>query len=108
MQDLQVSIGQVKRDISELVNRVAFGGERVILTSRGKAKAALVSMEDYERLTEANDRRVQGKLEAWMRASDQLVARIHGRQKDKPLDADSILAAARADLEDRHDFLRGD
>jgi antitoxin (DNA-binding transcriptional repressor) of toxin-antitoxin stability system len=32
MQDLQVSIGQVKRDISELVNRVAFGGERVILT----------------------------------------------------------------------------
>jgi prevent-host-death family protein len=48
----RVSIGEVKRDISELVNRVAYGGERVILTSRGKPKAALVSMEDYQRLQE--------------------------------------------------------
>ena len=47
---LQVSIGQVKRDISELVNRVAYGGERIVLTSRGKPKAVLVSMADYERL----------------------------------------------------------
>ena len=36
-----VSIGQVKRDISELVNRVSYAGERIILTSRGKPKAAL-------------------------------------------------------------------
>jgi hypothetical protein len=34
-----VSIGQVKRDISELVNRVSYAGERIILTSRGKPKA---------------------------------------------------------------------
>ena len=46
----QVSIGQVKRDISTLVNRVAYGGERIVLTSRGKPKAALVSMEDYQKL----------------------------------------------------------
>ncbi len=48
--DIRVSIGRVKRDISELVNRVAYRGERVVLTSRGKPKAALVSIEDYERL----------------------------------------------------------
>jgi prevent-host-death family protein len=48
---LQVSIGQVKRDISELVNKVAYGGERIVLTSRGKPKAVLVSMSDYEQLT---------------------------------------------------------
>jgi len=46
----QVSIGQVKRDISELINRVAYGGERIVLTSRGKPKAVLVSMADYEQL----------------------------------------------------------
>ena len=46
----QVSIGQVKRDISELINRVAYGGERIVLTSRGKPKAALVSISDYEQL----------------------------------------------------------
>lgn len=37
----EVSIGQMKRDISELVNRVAYQGERVILTSRGRPKAVL-------------------------------------------------------------------
>ena len=45
----KVSIGRVKRDVSDLVNRVAYGGERIILTSRGKPKAALVSMDDLER-----------------------------------------------------------
>ncbi len=47
---LHVSIGQIKRDISELINRVAYGGERIVLTSRGKPKAAIVSMADYEQL----------------------------------------------------------
>ena len=47
---IKVSIGQVKRDISELINRVAYGGEKIILTSRGKDKAAIISMEDFERL----------------------------------------------------------
>ena|SRR3990172_9087337 len=46
----KVSIDQAKRVILELVNRVAYGGEQIILTSRGKDKAAIVSMEDFERL----------------------------------------------------------
>lgn len=50
MAEIVVSIGQVKRNISELVNRVAYGGDRVLLTSRGKPKAALISIADYERL----------------------------------------------------------
>jgi prevent-host-death family protein len=45
----QVSIGQVKRDISELVNRVAFGKEHIVLTSRGRPKAVIISVEDYAR-----------------------------------------------------------
>jgi hypothetical protein len=43
---VEVNIGQVK-EMVELVNRVAEGHERIVLTSRGQAKAALVSMEDY-------------------------------------------------------------
>jgi prevent-host-death family protein len=45
---LQVSIGQVKHDLSELINKVAYGGERIVLTSLGKPKADLVSVSDYE------------------------------------------------------------
>ena len=50
MAEIRISIGQVKQDLSEWVNRVAYRGERIVLTSRGKPKAALVSMEDYEHL----------------------------------------------------------
>ena len=59
MAQTQVSIGRVKRDISDLVNRVAYGGERIVLTSRGRPKAAIVSIEDYQKL-EAE--KVQGAL----------------------------------------------
>jgi len=45
-----VGIADVKRSISTIVNRVAFGRERIILTSRGKPKAALVSIEDLQKL----------------------------------------------------------
>ncbi len=45
-----VSIAGIKRNISTLVNRVAFGRERIVLTSRGRPKAALVSVEDLWRL----------------------------------------------------------
>ncbi|MBC8265025.1 MAG: type II toxin-antitoxin system Phd/YefM family antitoxin [Anaerolineales bacterium] len=45
-----VSIAEVKRSVSTIVNRVAFGRERIILTSRGRPKAALVSIEDLQKL----------------------------------------------------------
>jgi prevent-host-death family protein len=47
---ITVGIAKIKRDISTIVNRVAFGQERIILTSRGKPKAALVSIEDLQKL----------------------------------------------------------
>ncbi len=50
-----VSISQVKRDISELVNRVTYGGERIVLTSRGHPKAALVSLADLQLLLASSD-----------------------------------------------------
>jgi len=45
-----VGIAEIKRSISTIVNRVAFGRERIVLTSRGKPKAALVSIKDLQKL----------------------------------------------------------
>jgi prevent-host-death family protein len=45
-----VPIGEAKTRLSSLVNAVAYGGERVVIESRGRPKAALVSVEDLERL----------------------------------------------------------
>jgi len=41
-----VSVAEVKARLSSLINSVAFGGERIIIQSRGRSKAALVSVED--------------------------------------------------------------
>ena len=45
-----IGIAEIKRNISTIINRVTFGRERIILTSRGKPKAALVSIEDLHKL----------------------------------------------------------
>ncbi len=94
----QVSIGQVKRDISELVNRVTYAGERIILTSRGKPKAALVSMEDYERLLNSESRATD--IKTWLAQTQALSKKIEKR-RGGPVDVDTILEASRSELEER-------
>lgn len=103
MSELLVSIGCVKRDISEIVNRVAYGGQRVVLTSRGKPKAALVSYEDYQRLQQAETDQSGARWAAWRAESQQLLADILARRAGEPLDLDALWQAARADLEARNE-----
>jgi prevent-host-death family protein len=103
---MHVSIGRVKRDISDLVNRVAYGGERIVLTSRGRPKAAIVSIEDYERL----ERTVEGALAdwaSWLAESRELDAGILSRRQGWPLDVDTLWQAAQAEREQRDEQTPG-
>ncbi len=102
-----VSIGEVKRDISELVNRVAYGGERILLTSRGKPKAVLVSIADYERLQAQEQQEAQVQWESWLQQARELNAEILRERNGAPVDVDSVVQAAKAELEERHDDLFG-
>ncbi len=51
-----VSTLKAREQFAEVVNRVAFGKERVVLTRRGKELAAIVPIEDVQLLTELEDR----------------------------------------------------
>ena len=101
MAAVRISIGRVKRDISDLVDRVAYGGERFVLTSRGKPKAAIVSIHDYERLEQEGIEKALGHWEAWLAESQKLTADILARRQGRSLDVDALWQAARADLEER-------
>jgi prevent-host-death family protein len=103
MAEIRVAIGQVKRDLSDLVNRVAYGGARIVLTSRGKPKAALVSFEDYQRLEQESASGALARWQAWLAESEELTADILERRHGVPLDVDNLWQAARADLEARDD-----
>jgi prevent-host-death family protein len=52
---IEISISKIKGSLSKYVNRTARTRERIIILSRGKPKAAVVSLEDLERLEELED-----------------------------------------------------
>lgn len=48
-------ISEARESFSTTVNRVAFGGERVVLTRHGRRVAAVVPIEDLELLESLED-----------------------------------------------------
>jgi len=52
----KISAADARKNLAHVVNRVAFGKETFILTRRGEALAALVSVEDLKLLQEMEER----------------------------------------------------
>ena len=50
-----ISISEMKDSLSEILNRVAYGQERIVVASRGKPKAAVISVDDLKLLEELED-----------------------------------------------------
>lgn len=61
----ELPITDAREDLAEVVNRVAYGHERVRLTRRGKPLAAVVPIEDVELLERLED---QADLDAMREA----------------------------------------
>ena len=57
----RISVSEAREDLSETLNRVAYGQERIVLHRHGKDVAAVVSMNDlvlFERLLEEYETRL--------------------------------------------------
>ncbi|MFB7775248.1 type II toxin-antitoxin system Phd/YefM family antitoxin [Streptomyces bauhiniae] len=52
----EIPVTQARAELADLINRVVYGGERVVVTRHGKPLVALVSADDLARL-EALDAR---------------------------------------------------
>ena len=53
---MTMSVAKIRDNMADALNRVAYGGERVILERRGKPVAVIVSMEDLTLLEELENR----------------------------------------------------
>ena len=53
---MEISITKIRDNLADALNRVAYGGERVVLQRRGKGVAALVSMDELAILEELENR----------------------------------------------------
>ena len=71
----RLSATELRKDAADILNRVAYGGDRVVLHRRDKDVAVIISVEDYallRRLEDAADltairksRTSRGKRVAW-------------------------------------------
>ena len=51
----RVSVTEARKSFSEFLNRAACGNEHIVVTSHGKPKAAVISIEDLRRLEGLED-----------------------------------------------------
>jgi len=54
--DAEVTTAAARKNFSDLINRVAYGKDRVVLTRRNKPLAAVVPIEDIALIEEIEDR----------------------------------------------------
>lgn len=51
----EIPVTQARAELADLINRVVYGGERVVVTRHGKPLVALVSAADLERLEQIEE-----------------------------------------------------
>ncbi len=68
-----MSVTKARSEFAEIVNRVAYGHERIVITRRGKNVAAVVPAEDMNLLEELEDRMDIEAAEKALAESDELI-----------------------------------
>ena len=52
---ITISTANARKNFAEIVNKVAYGTDPIVLTRRGREIAALVSMKEFELLRQIED-----------------------------------------------------
>ncbi|KKQ66440.1 MAG: Prevent-host-death family protein [Candidatus Daviesbacteria bacterium GW2011_GWA2_38_24] len=73
-----VTLKEVREQLSELVARVAYGNQKVVITKFGKPLAAIVNYDDYEKLMNPASRFTE---EEWEKGFE-LITKIQDTQKN--------------------------
>ncbi len=60
---MKINIRKARENFSEVINRVTAKGERIILTSRNRPKAAIVSLEDAMAIEDRSLRKAKRLLQ---------------------------------------------
>ncbi len=98
METQSVTLTELKQNLSEWVNRAAYGNLRIELVSRGKAKAALISVDDLRRLEALEQAHNQRELSVQQQRAALNEARILRERMpmaDAETDSTTILAELR-------------
>jgi prevent-host-death family protein len=51
----KLTVRELSRNLSEVMGRIAYGGERYVITKNGKHYVALISFDEFRKLEELED-----------------------------------------------------
>jgi prevent-host-death family protein len=100
-----VSIAEASRELSQLINRAAYGRDVVVLTSRGQPKAVLIGIEAFDQLIGMREHADQPLLpdaefrqkfraalaEAGYDSTEKIVALVREIRREKAVEAGRLL-----------------
>ena len=69
-QPAEIPATDAREQISEVISKVAYGGERVVITRNGKPQVAVVPIGDLDRLTQLDEQRDSRRRRAAQAVAD--------------------------------------
>lgn len=78
---MEVSVRQAGQTLSRLINQAIFEKRPIVITARGKSKAVLMSIEEYDRLTHPSGIKPEA-LEKARQLREALAAQVGVLQED--------------------------
>ena len=99
---MNVSVRQATRELSRLINLAFYGREHITISSRGKPKAVLMSVAEYDRLGSGRAGPDAVALSEARLLRDSFAARygtidvdlVRASRDEAPADGDSVLSDA--------------
>jgi prevent-host-death family protein len=104
MSETQMSLSDLRQQLSSAINRAAYGGERIVLVSHGQPKAIIIGIDEWRRVEERAAGE-QGNSENFTRVittTDQLRERIAQWQATHSVIAEPVEETLRS-LREGHD-----
>ncbi len=92
----EIPASEVRGQISEVISRVAYGGERVVISRNGKAQVAVIPLADLGRLEQLDEQREARRRRAAQAVADiQAASDRSGASKLTEEEIDAEIAEAR-------------
>ncbi len=110
MSTVEVTMTQLRQGLGELVNRAAYGGERIVLVSHGAPRAVIIGMEDLIHLEQSaqQGRSVQeGRYTEALAGAHIVRERIQQWQTENHVEPQSVTELLRELREERDDEILG-
>jgi prevent-host-death family protein len=107
--EIEVTMTELRQDLGHLVNRAAYGGARIVLVAHGQPKAAIVGFDDLARLKNLEDEATAEHENARqaLTLADVVAERIRGWQASHGIESQDSVEVLRRLREERDDELSG-